>query len=96
MFFVVDTLSFADDRLASFSDNLNALLDYCHDVLRMLLASEGRYAYDSHSDCSQYFCEDEKGRANGRIDCKGVEYRRTRHACSVESKLRGEESDRSK
>src|SRR5260221_345539 len=66
-FIVFDTLTLADDRLEAFYDNLNALRDYFRDIVRMVLADEGRKADDSHADCYQYFCVPEYGTANGRL-----------------------------
>src|SRR5207302_2660487 len=60
-FIVFDTLTLADDRLEALYDNPNALRDYFRDIGRMLLASEGRKADDSHADCYQYFCVPEYG-----------------------------------
>src|SRR3546814_344641 len=55
-FIVFDTLTLADDRLEAFYDNPNALRDYFRDIGRMVLASEGRKANDSHAECSKHFC----------------------------------------
>src|SRR2546430_713768 len=64
---VFDTLTLADDRLESFYDNPNALLDYFRDIGRMVLAAEGRKANDAHADCYQYFCVLDYGTDNGRL-----------------------------
>src|SRR5207249_8199455 len=46
---VFDTLKLADDRLDAFYANPNAFSDYVRDIDRMVLASVGRKANDSHS-----------------------------------------------
>src|SRR5262249_27226692 len=56
-FIVFDTLTLADDRLEAFYDNPNALLNYFRDIVRMVLAAEGRKPNNSHADCYHYFCE---------------------------------------
>src|SRR5690625_7138384 len=57
-FIVFDSLTLADDRLEATYDNINALRDYFRDIGRMVLAVEGREAYDSHSACIKYICVD--------------------------------------
>src|SRR5437879_13631199 len=69
---VFDTLTLADDRLAAFYDNPNALRDYFRDIGRMVLAAEGRKANDSHADCYQYFYVLEYGTANCRLHFPSV------------------------
>src|SRR5260370_2422611 len=76
-FIVFDTLTLADDRLEAFYDNPNALRDYFRDIVRMVLAAEGRKANDSHADCYQYFCVPEYGTANGRLHFHAAHFMRT-------------------
>src|SRR2546430_14644537 len=66
-FIVFDTLTLADGRLESFYDNPNALRNYSRDIVRMVLAPEGRKANYSHADCFQYFCVPEYSTANGLL-----------------------------
>src|SRR2546422_907908 len=54
-FIVFGALTLANDRLEAFYDNPNALRDYFRDIGRIVLASEGRKANDSHADCYHYF-----------------------------------------
>src|SRR5258705_10824852 len=76
-FIVFDNLTVVDDRLESFYDNPNALLDYFRDIGRMVLAAEGRKANDSHSDCYQYVCVPDYGTANGRLHFHALPFRGT-------------------
>src|SRR5260370_36941919 len=81
---VFDTLTLAADRLEAFYDNANALRDYFRDIGRMVLAAARRKANDSHSDCYQYFCVAEYGRATGRLHFHAVHFMRTLPTVSVD------------
>src|SRR5262245_66588086 len=82
-FIFFDALTLADDRLAAFYDNPNALRDSFRDIGRMVLAAEGRKANDSHADCYQYFCVPEYGTDNGRLHFHAVHFMRTLTISSV-------------
>src|SRR5436305_12378734 len=82
-FIVFDTLTLTDDLLESFYDNPNALRDYFRDIGRMVLAFEGRNAYDSHFDCYQYFCVPTYRTANCRLYFFAVRFFGTFYTVSV-------------
>src|SRR5262245_65467338 len=82
-FIFFDALTLADDRLAAFYDNPNALRDYFRDIGRMVLAAEGRKANDSHADCYQYFCVPEYGTDNGRLYFYEVHFMWSISTCRV-------------
>src|SRR5258708_12837506 len=87
-FIVFDTLTLADDLLEAFYDNPNALRDYFRDIVRMVLAAEGRKANDSHADCYQYFCLPVYGTANARLHFHAVHFIRTLPPATVDPPLR--------
>jgi hypothetical protein len=74
----------AEERLEAFYVYPLALRDYFRDFGRMVLAAEGRKAYDSHADCYQYFCVPEYGTANGRLHFHAVHFMRTLPTGSVD------------
>src|SRR5699024_12726591 len=83
-FIVFGSLTFADDLLEVFYDNLYALRVYLRYLGRMVLDDEDRKANDSHADCYQYFCVPEYGTANGRLHFHAVHYMRTLPTGSVD------------
>src|SRR5699024_12723476 len=86
---VIDELTLDDNLLEACYENPNALRDYFRDIGRMVLASEGRKANDSHADCYQYFCVPEYGTANGRLHFHAVYLMRTLPTGSVDPNIAG-------